>query len=97
LGKPNSSTIAPHSAVVGDAVANQDALAHFVRAHNAAPAPTWAGGVAEMVGNVLHGENRTTMMPVRKRSRAKAREDRVKSERRLSDAYVAERRKPPPF
>jgi hypothetical protein len=37
------------------------------------------------------------MMPVRKRSRAKARADRAKQERALNDAYVAERNKPPPF
>jgi hypothetical protein len=37
------------------------------------------------------------MMPVRKRSRAEARADRVRSERRLNDAYVAERNRPPPF
>jgi hypothetical protein len=37
------------------------------------------------------------MMPTRKRSRVKARADRVKSERALNDAYVAERNEPPPF
>lgn len=48
-------------------------------------------------GSVAPGEYRATMMPVRKRSRAKARADRVKQERALNDAYVAERNKPPPF
>ena len=42
-------------------------------------------------------EHRTLMMPTRKRSRAKARTDRIRAERALNDDYVAERNKPPPF
>ena len=42
-------------------------------------------------------ENRGLMMPTRKRTRAKARADRIKAERALNDAYVAERNTPPPF
>ena len=60
--------------------------------------PTWAISTPAPPGrSATPGEYRTTMMPVRKRSRAKAREDRVRSERRLNDAYVAERNRPPPF
>jgi hypothetical protein len=59
--------------------------------------PTWAINTPTPPGTpAIPGEYRTTMMPARKRSRAKARADRVKSERRLNDAYVAERNKPPP-
>jgi hypothetical protein len=57
--------------------------------------PTWAMSTpAPPGGSVAPGEYRATMMPVRKRSRAKARADRVKQERALN---VAERNKPPPF
>jgi hypothetical protein len=59
--------------------------------------PTWAINTPAPPGTqAIPGEYRTLMMPARKRSRAKARADRVKSERRLNDAYVAERNKPPP-
>ena len=37
------------------------------------------------------------MMPTRKRTRAQARADRIKTERALNDDYLAERNKPPPF
>jgi hypothetical protein len=40
---------------------------------------------------------RTMMMPTRRRSRTKARANRIKAERELNDAYVAERNRPPPF
>jgi hypothetical protein len=42
-------------------------------------------------------DHRTMMMPTRKRSRTKARADRIKRERAHNDADVAERNKPPPF
>jgi hypothetical protein len=35
------------------------------------------------------------MMPARKRTRAQSRADRIKAERALNDAYVAERNEPP--
>jgi Domain of unknown function (DUF222) len=41
--------------------------------------------------------DRYRMMPRRKRSRAKERAYRIKAERALNDAHVAERNKPPPF
>ena len=41
--------------------------------------------------------NRGLMMPVRRRTRAAARASRIRRERALNDAYVAERNKPPPF
>jgi hypothetical protein len=60
--------------------------------------PAWAISTpAPPSRSATPGENRETMMPVRKRSRAEARADRVRSERRLNDAYVAERNRPPPF
>jgi hypothetical protein len=37
------------------------------------------------------------MMPKRKRTRSQTRAQRIKAERALNDAYVAERNKPPPF
>ncbi|MET4432976.1 DUF222 domain-containing protein [Mycolicibacterium sp. 624] len=40
---------------------------------------------------------RTVMMPTRKRARMEARADRIKAERALNDAHVAERNRPPPF
>jgi hypothetical protein len=43
------------------------------------------------------GEHRTLMMPTRKRTRAQARADRIKTERALNDAHLAERNTPPPF
>ena len=42
-------------------------------------------------------EQRELMMPTRKRSRAKARADRIRAERALNDDYVAERNEPAPF
>jgi hypothetical protein len=42
-------------------------------------------------------EHRTLMMPKRKRTRSQTRAQRIKAERALNDAYVAERNKPPPF
>jgi Domain of unknown function (DUF222) len=60
--------------------------------------PAWAISTPAPPGQLATlGEYRTTMMPARKRSRVKARADRVKRERALNDAYVAERNKPPPF
>jgi hypothetical protein len=60
--------------------------------------PTWAMTTPAPPGrSAAPGEYRTMMMPTRKRSRAKARADRVTSERALNDAYIAERNKPPPF
>jgi hypothetical protein len=44
-----------------------------------------------------HGAHRTLMMPTRKRTRAQARADRIKTERALNDAHLAERNQPPPF
>ena len=43
------------------------------------------------------GPNRSIMMPKRKRTRAQSRADRIKAERALNDAYVAERNTPPTF
>ena len=40
---------------------------------------------------------RTLMMPTRRRTRAEDRAYRIKRERALNDAYVAERNRPPPF
>jgi hypothetical protein len=37
------------------------------------------------------------MMPRRNQTRAHSRAQRIEAERRLNDAYVAERNKPPPF
>jgi hypothetical protein len=41
--------------------------------------------------------NRGQMMPRRTNTRAQDRAKRIKAERQLNDAYVAERNKPPPF
>jgi hypothetical protein len=60
--------------------------------------PTWAISTPAPPGSPTEpGEYRALMMPARKRSRAKARADRVKSERALNDADIAERNRPPPF
>jgi hypothetical protein len=60
--------------------------------------PTWAIATPAPPGRSAQaGEYRTLMMPTRKRSRVKARADRIESERALNDAYVAERNRPPPF
>jgi hypothetical protein len=60
--------------------------------------PAWAISTPAPPGrSATPGQYRTMMMPVRTRSRVKARADRVKRERALNDAYVAERNKPPPF
>jgi hypothetical protein len=60
--------------------------------------PTWAITTPAPPGrSAAPGEYCSLMMPTRKRSRAKARADRVKSERALNDAYIAERNMPPPF
>jgi hypothetical protein len=60
--------------------------------------PTWAMATPAPPGRSAQGaEYRTLMMPTRKRSRVKARGDRIESERALNDAYVAERNRPPPF
>lgn len=42
-------------------------------------------------------DHRTLMMPTRRRSRSRARADRIKVERALNDAHVAERNRPPPY
>jgi hypothetical protein len=41
--------------------------------------------------------NRGLMMPTRRRTRAAARAKRIREDRALNDAYVAERNKHPPF
>ena len=41
--------------------------------------------------------NRGLMMPRRNRTRAQDRAQRIDAERRLNDAHVAERNRPPPF
>ena len=41
--------------------------------------------------------DRGVMMPKRPRTRAHDRAYRIAAERRLNDAYVAERNRPPPF
>jgi hypothetical protein len=43
------------------------------------------------------GAHRTRMMPERKRTRAQARADRIRAERALNDAHVAERNTLPPY
>jgi hypothetical protein len=43
------------------------------------------------------GAHRTLMMPTRKRTRTQTRADRIKTERALNDAHLAERNQPPPF
>ena len=43
------------------------------------------------------GSDRQLMMPKRKRTRAQARDYRIKAERALNDTHVAERNIPPPF
>ena len=43
------------------------------------------------------GEHRTLMMPTRQRTRTQTRADRIKTERALNDAHLAERNQPPPF
>jgi len=53
LGKPNLITLAPNSAVVGDAVANHEAGPVRSRPQCGASYRCGGGGVAEMVGNVL--------------------------------------------
>jgi hypothetical protein len=42
-------------------------------------------------------EHRGLVMPKRKRTRSQTRADRIKAERALNDADLAERNKPPPF
>jgi uncharacterized protein DUF222 len=60
--------------------------------------PTWTINTPAPPGRPeTPGEYRAMMMPARKRSRAKARAARMKSERALNDAYIAERNRPPPF
>jgi hypothetical protein len=60
--------------------------------------PKWSISTPAPPGSAAPpGDYRTVMMPTRKRSRANARADRVKSERALNDAYIAERNRPPPF
>ena len=46
--------------------------------------------------SVVSGD-RGVMMPKRRRTRAQDRAYRIDAERRLNDAYVAERNMPPPF
>jgi hypothetical protein len=41
--------------------------------------------------------DRGVMMPKRRHTRAHNRQQAIQSERRLNDAHVAERNKPPPF
>jgi hypothetical protein len=41
--------------------------------------------------------HRVLMMPRRNKTRTQARAERIQELRRLNDAYVAERNKPPPF
>jgi hypothetical protein len=60
--------------------------------------PTWAITTPAPPGiPAAPGAHRTLMMPTRKRSRTQARADRIKAERALNDAHLAERNKPPPF
>jgi hypothetical protein len=60
--------------------------------------PTWAISTpAPPASSSPPGEYRTMMMPARKRTRAQSRADRIKAERALNDAHVAERNKPPQF
>jgi hypothetical protein len=56
-------------------------------------APVEVDESVELVDNAA----RTLRMPRRTRTRAQARAARIDAERRLNDAHVAERNKPPPF
>jgi Domain of unknown function (DUF222) len=46
---------------------------------------------------VTSSPTRTLMMPTRRRTRAETRAYRIRCQRALNDAYVAERNRPPPF
>ena len=60
--------------------------------------PAWAINTPAPPGRpATPGDYHTLMMPVRKRTRAQSRADRIKAERALNDAHVAERNDPPPF
>jgi hypothetical protein len=46
---------------------------------------------------VTPSDDRGTMMPKRRRTQAENLAKRIEAERKLNDAYIAERNKPPPF
>lgn len=61
--------------------------------------PHWDTGTGEPPKAVPAewSSGRCLMMPTRRRTRAQARDYRVRRERALNDAHVADRNKPPPF
>jgi hypothetical protein len=62
--------------------------------------PTWHTTTAELPQNptpAIAVEGRGVMMPRRQRARAADLASRIKYERALNDAHVAERNRPPPF
>ena len=62
--------------------------------------PTWNSATAELASPPTTSgptHARGIMMPVRRRTRAAQRAFRIRCERALNDAHVAERNKPPPF
>ena len=62
--------------------------------------PAWDSTTAPVLGRptpVLQQRNRGLMMPRRRQTRAADRQRRIREQRALNDAYVAERNRPPPF
>ena len=61
--------------------------------------PHWDIGTGEppMATAAEWSSDRSLMMPTRRRTRAQARDYRVRRERALNEAHVADRNKPPPF
>ena len=61
--------------------------------------PGWdtATGEPLRTGTPAHGSHRGLMMPTRRRTRSAARAYRIRCERALNDAHVAERNMPPPY
>jgi len=60
--------------------------------------PHWNTVTSELpVGAGPPVTDRGVMMPIRRRTRAAARSHRIRCERALNDAHVAERTRPPPF
>jgi hypothetical protein len=60
--------------------------------------PTWATPTPAPPGEATTpAEHCGLMMPKRKHTRSQTRAQRIKAERALNDAYIAERNRPPPF
>jgi hypothetical protein len=60
-------------------------------------APVTISATATATATVIAEAGRSLVMPRRTRTRAEDRQRAIAAERRLNDAYVAERNKPPPF